>query len=370
MAKYAVQGHTASVGLRNLEQSPDVLEWIESEESRLLWIDGHKEVSHFDWTSNFSLEVTSRADQMTDVTSLSHFCSEPNGSGDPKLLLQSLIIQLIHDHRSAFSSNICHKKRLNRGRFEQARKSFADLWAIFADCLSASQPKCLYLVLDNLDSLHSSCREGERLDEFNLLLRLLEGLAKAATPVSKILVTCRLPGVSQALFSDQSLVASSTRYQLVKIPRAERLGASRLKRHKRRYRAESPKPNPVSSSEAQALFEKVQSATWDNSDDEGLEQLRRSLESTKVDDDSDSDYDVDTFTFKTTHSDFHRLMALAKGEIDESSAESDAGNDDDLEDDDSDDSDDLISQFMDDYKQKQRQKTIYDMEKLVDIDRD
>jgi len=192
-----------------LQNDRNILAWIETCTSRLLWIEGHMEKSDPYWNSNFALEVFCAAEKGASknsqtITALSFFC-DGNASqrlNRPEVVAQSLLIQLIEKHRMRFSYDVCFERQLTNHRFQDAAEDCASLWKLFGECLTISQTQCLYLVIDNVDILFLQC--PNRSGKFHHLIEQLEKLVLWEGIVVKVLLTSRIPKLSEILFTTDS----------------------------------------------------------------------------------------------------------------------------------------------------------------------
>ncbi|MCJ1242993.1 hypothetical protein MMC30_000189 [Trapelia coarctata] len=112
-----------SMGLFRID---DIKQWVESESSGFLWMNGFVEGA-YEWTVGFTVDLL-RVARLYKYPTIHYFCAEHHGSKHSKYLLQpkaivhSFIFQLIEQHQDIFRSN---PGVLNQARFEDARDSFA-----------------------------------------------------------------------------------------------------------------------------------------------------------------------------------------------------------------------------------------------------
>ena len=223
----------------NLSRNGEARRWLESKGSHLLWVEGHRDDAKLDWTTTLSVDISNLATQVTGITVLFHFCAEAKirDANTPSLALQSFIIQLIYQHAENFSSNKCHHHALSLRRFEQAGDDFTKLWSIFAACLETSKAEYIYIIVDNIDALHSSGEARDDLQDMEPFLGLLDGLSKAERPLCKILVTSRIPGIFNTLFKSDSIQEGGSvgHRSLLKVPQVDHRGPTRIRqsRHHR-----------------------------------------------------------------------------------------------------------------------------------------
>lgn len=267
-------GPEYSAGTYNLRRNEEVLSWIESVDSGLLWIDGHREGTKLDWTTNFSLEVESLTSQDKAITALYFFCGEydiPEAMNTPVHVLQSFIFQLIQQNKGCFASKVCFEKGLKTERFSDAARSFRDLWLLLIDCLEIVRPRCVYIIVNNIDSLHAHYNDGRDNTDLKMFLQLIGQLAQTGEFIGKVLVTSRVPGVSTSLFSVEGYPSRPTRpekHTLVRILHQEQHQPDLLRKKRPIYRV--PRKSVVdvcSSSEARHIFDTIQGGRYESSDE-------------------------------------------------------------------------------------------------------
>lgn len=197
LQRYPTLSSIHSISAANLRRCPEVMIWIETNQSELLWIEGFTEIEKSDWTTNFSLEIEGAAKAYSGITAVTFFCSEqPDlaSFGGPEVVLQSLLFQLINRHYSKFLWLLCRRYGLTRYRFQEAQDDIDQLLTLFEDCLDIAQSLCLYIVLDNIDALWSRvCIGSEGIEKFDRLFDGLRKLSASDKILCKILITSRLP---------------------------------------------------------------------------------------------------------------------------------------------------------------------------------
>ena len=206
----------------NLYQRLDVMSWIELSSSELLWIDGFADNQKPDWTSRFSLEIGSAAESYDGITCLHHYCSEVANVAElssPEIVLQSMLSQLIDRNFRQFSWTLSHRHDLNRFRFADARDDICELWNLFQDCIDIAQTPCIYVILDNIDTLWAhTCNGPQAVEKFRSFISGFERLARSSRTLCKVLITSRVPSALEH-FSDMSRDPScGARIKIVRIP--------------------------------------------------------------------------------------------------------------------------------------------------------
>ena len=221
-------GRLGSIAATNLHQREEVLAWVGSTQSELLWIDGFAEVGNLDWTTNFCLEIEDAAKPIKTITALSYYCSGQADtilSSRPETILHSFIFQLISRHRQMFTWTACREFCLTRFRFQEARESSTKLWALFYDCLRITGPQCLYVTLDNIDVIWSkTCKGSEGVEKFEGILQGLNKLAREQKRLDKILITSRLPDALECFSAMET--SHSPKKTIVKLPQRAQKGVT------------------------------------------------------------------------------------------------------------------------------------------------
>ena len=246
--RYPTLGTIDPVGAINLRQRSEVMAWIETNQSELLWIEGFTDIEKSDWTTNFSWEVEGAAKAYSNITVLTFYCSEETGStsfSGPEVVLQSLLFQLIDRHYSKFSWLLCRRYGLTRYRFQEAQNELDMLMTLFEECLDVAQALCLYIVLDNIDALWSKvCISSEGMEKFNRLFDGLRRLSVGDKILCKVLITSRLPNALNHVSRSGDGSANSTthtfwsqiRHTIIRLPRGERQGVQVFGRPKNIHR--------------------------------------------------------------------------------------------------------------------------------------
>ncbi|KAF2667391.1 hypothetical protein BT63DRAFT_472150 [Microthyrium microscopicum] len=178
----------------NIVKKGEMFQWLRCKKSSLLWIQGRRLLGPLDWTTIISLEVSALAQDIPNTTVLECYCYEFSRKTDTTVqtMLQLFIVQLVAQHAGRFTSNLSHQHTLSICRLAAAESNMLSLWSMFASCLEIASPKHLYMFIDNIDNLILPERAEGGLSDAEILLELLDGLAKTSTPICKILVTSRL----------------------------------------------------------------------------------------------------------------------------------------------------------------------------------
>lgn len=295
---------TQHASVANLHQRIEVMAWVETTYSELLWIEGFAGIERSDWTTGFALNIESAASPYASITVLSFFCSEQTVSSDfdgPEVVLQSLLLQLIDRHHTKFTWLLCRKHGLTQQRFQDSRTDINQLFVLFHACLEIAQAPCLYIILDNIDALwNRSCTGSEGIDV------LFDGLGKLLLGkqfLCKVLITSRLPNAlthfSTKAPQSSDQVEQTTLYRLrhkiIRIPQGARQGLQMFSRPKRIHRipirrktAQWTVPNPESLLESHSESNEDESSHFCDSS----EKMPMESPKWKDSDDESSDHDL------------------------------------------------------------------------------
>ena len=237
--RYPINDQKWSISTSNLRKRREVLSWLESTQSGLIWIDGNLDAGKSDWTTNFALEVISAAKVHGIVTVLMYFCGEHPRSrpeGTLESVIQSMIFQLIHLHYLNFSWDRCRKHNLHLARFQEAHDSIYELWKIFEECLKITKTKCVYLAIDNIDALYPQPFDGESSERFGIFIERLKALVHISGVTCKILITARQPSGNQYLSSNLGSPMDPIRHKVICVPRGTQRGPDMFGRPRRIFR--------------------------------------------------------------------------------------------------------------------------------------
>jgi hypothetical protein len=213
-----------------LHQRAVLHSWVDSPHSSILWIDGCKDRSDSDWTSDLSLEVIGATIQATTnmpsgtLCLLYHFCGkgESGARKRPEIVLQDLLFQIIQGHAKMFDQSTSRKYNLTRLRLQEAANNCDELWRLLKNCIQLLGIASLVIVLDNIDSLYKDSRGDPNLERgYDALIdAILRSLPTGMVTNLKVLVTTRLPGATKHCSRRSRSLTDSTRFVLLTIPKA------------------------------------------------------------------------------------------------------------------------------------------------------
>lgn len=179
--------HNYRAKKRNLLRVENIMEWIESETSRLLWIDGSEVLSRGDFNSLFAAPLLILGENVFEsVLVLRHFCGDGLAvkTNNYRTLVQSMIFQVFKQ-----------RPRLLKEKFDNLDKKQSDnllqLWNLFLECLKEVDADCTFIIIDSIDYLS----EGEvhnGVSERQIVLRQLEDLVNDTKKAVKILLTASI----------------------------------------------------------------------------------------------------------------------------------------------------------------------------------
>ena len=146
----------------DLPNKPQVRDWLRSNESALLWIDGFAHPRSGKWTTEFSVDLLLGAERQRstvlfyfgDIATSDH--AEPGSDylASPKAILHSFIVQLLRQN--------AHLART------EARRSSKAAWSLLHSLLQSlsAEASMVYLIVDSIDTLSPFIGRPESLRTF------------------------------------------------------------------------------------------------------------------------------------------------------------------------------------------------------------
>ena len=215
----------------DLPNKPQVRDWLRSNESALLWIDGFAHSRAGKWTTEFSVDVLLGAERQRS-TVLFYFgdiatsdLAEPSSDylASPKAILHSFIVQLLRQHAHLARTEA---DWLTPERWTEARRSTKAAWKLL-HCLLQSlsaEASIVYLIIDSIDTLSPF---NDRSDSLRIFLRHLSALVTSppssesagsdASFAVKILLTSVTGNIHSLLFPPTA-ASSPPSHFIVHIP--------------------------------------------------------------------------------------------------------------------------------------------------------
>ena len=215
----------------DLPNKPQVRDWLRSNESALLWIDGFAHSRSGKWTTEFSVDVLLGAEQQRS-TVLFYFgdiaandLTEPSSDHltSPKAILHSFIVQLLRQQAHLARTEAAW---LTPKHWTEARRSTKAAWNLLHSLLQSlsAEASMVYLIVDSIDTLSPVNGRPESLRTF---LRHLSALVtpppSSASPGSsasfavKILLTSVTGHMHSVLFPPNA-ASSPPSHFIVHIP--------------------------------------------------------------------------------------------------------------------------------------------------------
>ncbi|KAF3009107.1 hypothetical protein E8E14_009880 [Neopestalotiopsis sp. 37M] len=189
------------------EDKDKIREWIISSASNVLFFNISGDIrERWRWTTDFALELIGRVDRSNHKKGstqkanpvLAHFC-------DKRTILEQWRRDAIHDllaqlrlaRKDHYNDHICttstNCKDYN-DYFHLQPELSKDFWFLLTQCVRDAGIKSLYIILDNIDSIHDSIHNQKDAAIFKTFLENLHGLLwssqNKSVPV-KLLVTSR-----------------------------------------------------------------------------------------------------------------------------------------------------------------------------------
>ena len=171
---------------RNLMRIEEVMAWVESDSSRLLWINGHSVLRRSVFSMSFATPLLILGESNYETTLvLRHFCGDSPAHGPKgyRLLVQALLYQIFQQYPEVFDRQ---KQSLTR----EATGTVATLWNVFIDCLKEVNADCTFIIIENIDVLKEAANSD--VDEENFIVRQLHDLVQDSKKLIKILLIASL----------------------------------------------------------------------------------------------------------------------------------------------------------------------------------
>lgn len=168
-------------------------QWLESDISHLLWIDVRGPYEQLAW--NMHLIEPAISDFMTSrphSTIIKCFCGDLGivaQQRTPTAVLQRLIVQLIGQHQNTLEQS---KNAPSLDEFQLAKSDFRLTAQIFDRCIDLCGPKCLLIVVQNLEQLDCPSDGSASVNEMGSIEGLrhtLDSLMQKSWLLTKILFT-------------------------------------------------------------------------------------------------------------------------------------------------------------------------------------
>ncbi|KAH8199794.1 hypothetical protein TruAng_006017 [Truncatella angustata] len=158
--------------------------WIKSKESAVLLLDRYIVTkSGSCWTTDFTLEVIGRithsngsidASQRPSAV-VTYFCDERLRAGQWRqdIVVQDFLIQLCRARNDFLQAHHdCGALQQTQEIFHKRPTGTSELWHLFQSCVTAAGIKTLYVLLDNVDSIHDRS-SSSKFEDFTANLRTL-----------------------------------------------------------------------------------------------------------------------------------------------------------------------------------------------------
>ncbi|ERF69934.1 hypothetical protein EPUS_05478 [Endocarpon pusillum Z07020] len=235
-----------------LFRNDTVRDQLQASCSSLLWIKTFRRSGLADWGSAFSARLVQNAPKTEDKAILYHFCGNHPSSrpvSTPMVFIQSLIMQLLQQYhkkfiRKAFPFTLEH--------FQDAQEDMEELWELFHSCCKEAEPRCVWLIIDNLDNLQKG-------PEYDALLQGLLHLTEEESRVFKVFVTVRTSGTPKSILDAIDADPTPSRIATVTVPKSQysRVVAALLSKQKRPARLpdQSSEPSTPPKADIQDLLE-------------------------------------------------------------------------------------------------------------------
>jgi hypothetical protein len=209
--------HTTTQDLQQimgLLRNPDVRDWLQASMSSLLWVNTFRRSGLTDWATTFSTRMIGYAQRVDNMTVLYHLCGNHPKSqsiSTAAVLLQSLIVQVIQQHRKKFIRKVFP---FTLEHFQDVENDMEELWALFCSCCAESGAPCVWIIIDHIDNL----RKGE---DYDALLHGLQQLTEDGSRVVKVFISARSTGTPPLISEAAKIQSESSRIVTITVPKAQ-----------------------------------------------------------------------------------------------------------------------------------------------------
>ena len=171
---------------RNLSKTEQILAWLESDSSQLLWIDGNELLRQSELSFLFVAPLVILGESKHEsLLILRHSCGERGSKrvSPYRLLIQALLYQIFEQHPSILMQR---KTSLTR----DLAGNVTGLWNLFLSCVRDIEVDCTFIFIDQIDGLMKS--PDTDTEEGEVVLQGLNALVRDKTKLVKILLTASL----------------------------------------------------------------------------------------------------------------------------------------------------------------------------------
>ena len=171
---------------RNLSKTDQVIAWLESDSSQLLWIDGNDLLRKSELSLCFvSPLVILGESKYESLLILRHSCGDSGSKpvSPYRLLVQALLYQIFEQHPGIFMQK---KASLT----PNLAANVAGLWHLFLSCVKDAKVDCTFIFIDEIDRLRE--RADTDTEEQQVVLQGLNALVQDNNKLVKILLTASL----------------------------------------------------------------------------------------------------------------------------------------------------------------------------------
>ena len=171
---------------RNLSKAEQIIAWLESDSSELLWIDGNDLLRRSELSILFVAPLVILGETNHEsLLILRHSCGERESKpvSAYRVLIQALLYQLFEQH-----PDILNQRKTSLTRHLAA--DVAGLWQLFLSCIEGAKVDCILIFIDQIDAVME--RVETETEERKLVLQGLNALVQDNTMLVKILISASL----------------------------------------------------------------------------------------------------------------------------------------------------------------------------------
>lgn len=169
---------------RNLSKTDQIIAWLESDSSQLLWIDGNHLLRQSQLSILFITPLVILGESKHEsLLILRHSCGERGSKrvSPYRVLVQALLYQIFEQHPGILMQK---KTSLTRDC------DVAGLWHLFLSCIKDTKADCIFIFIDQIDGLME--RADTDTEEGKVVLQGLNALVQDNTKLVKIMLIASL----------------------------------------------------------------------------------------------------------------------------------------------------------------------------------
>ncbi|KAL8794974.1 MAG: hypothetical protein Q9195_002556 [Heterodermia aff. obscurata] len=171
---------------RNLVKTDQLIAWLKSDSSQLLWIDGNDLLRKAELSILFMTPLVILGESKYEsLLIMRHSCGDRGSKkvSPYRLLVQALLYQVFEQNPGIFMQR---KTSLTRN----LAGNVAALWHLFLSCIKDTKVDCIFIFIDQIDGLMGTADTDT--EEGGVVLKGLNALVQDNTKLVKVLLTASL----------------------------------------------------------------------------------------------------------------------------------------------------------------------------------